>query len=131
MVEIRRAGSWDEVRAQHRWEIPPRYNIAWDMCGKWADAEPGRLALVHVAQVVREYSFGELWRLSGRLANVLAAHGVARGDRVGLLLPQCPETVLTHIAAYRLGAVVVPLFTQFGVGRAAVPAGAIRARRRW
>ena len=118
MVEVTRAGTWEEVRAAHRWDIPARYNIAWDMCGKWAEAEPDRLALVHVAEnpaeTVREYSFGELWRLSGRLANVLAAHGVARGDRVGVLLPQCPETALAHIAAYRLGAVVVPLFTQFG-----------------
>lgn len=115
MVEIPRAGSWDEVRAQHRWQIPARYNIAWDMCGKWADSEPGRLALVHLLEDnVRDYSFGELWRLSARLANVLAAFGTAQGDRVGVLLPQCPETVLAHIAAYRLGAVVVPLFTQFG-----------------
>ena len=31
-----------------------------------------------------------------------------------MLLPQTPETLLTHLAAYRLGAVVVPLFTLFG-----------------
>ena len=114
MVEITRAASWDEVRALHRWNIPARYNLAHDLCGKWAQAEPDRLALIHVADGVREYSFGELWRLSARLANVLTAHGIARSDRVGVLLPQAPEVALAHIAAYRIGAVIVPLFTQFG-----------------
>ena len=52
--------------------------------------------------------------MSRRLANVLAARGIGRGDRVAVLLPQSPEAVLTHLAAYRLGAVVVPLFTLFG-----------------
>jgi acetyl-CoA synthetase len=33
---------------------------------------------------------------------------------VAVLLPQVPEAALTHLAAYRLGAVVVPLFTLFG-----------------
>ena len=114
MVEITRAGSWDEIRAAHRWELPVGYNLAHDLCGKWAEAEPDRLALVHVADGVREYRFGELWRLSARLANVLLARGVARGDRIGVLLPQAPEVALTHIAAYRIGAIAVPLFTQFG-----------------
>ena len=118
MVEITRAESWDAVRAAHRWDIPARYNLAHDLCGKWAAAEPDRLALVHVADHLaggaRAYTHGELWRLSARLANVLAAHGVARGDRVGVLLPQAPEVVLLHLAACRIGAVVVPLFTQFG-----------------
>lgn len=114
MVEITPAQSWDAVRARHRWEIPADYNLAHDLCGKWAAAEPDRLALIHVAERVREYTHGELWRLSARLANVLTAHGIARGDRIGVLLPQAPEAALAHIAAYRIGAVVVPLFTQFG-----------------
>ncbi len=114
MTEVTRAETWQAVRAAHRWAIPERYNLAWDLCGKWAEAEPERLALIHVVDEVREYTYGELWRLSAQLANVLSAHGVARGDRVGLLLPQRPEAVLTHLACYRLGAVVLPLFVQFG-----------------
>src|SRR6202035_2554011 len=33
---------------------------------------------------------------------------------VGILLPQRPETALSHIAVYKMGAVALPLFTQFG-----------------
>jgi acetyl-CoA synthetase len=39
---------------------------------------------------------------------------VRRGDRVGILLPQRPETAIAHLAVYKLGAVAVPLFVQFG-----------------
>lgn len=120
MVEVTRAETWAAVRAAHRWEIPERYNLAWDMCEKWAVSEPDRLMLVHVLDDgvleggVREYRAAELSRLSAQLANVLLAHGIRRGDRVGVLLPQVPETVLVHLACYRIGAIVLPLFTLFG-----------------
>ncbi len=42
------------------------------------------------------------------------AAGVERGDRVAVLLSQSPELPLAHAAAYKLGAVVVPLFALFG-----------------
>jgi acetyl-CoA synthetase len=45
---------------------------------------------------------------------VLAAMGVAAGDRVGVLLPQRPETAIAHLAIYKFGAIALPLFTQFG-----------------
>jgi acetyl-CoA synthetase len=52
--------------------------------------------------------------ISNRLANALRANGISKGDRVGILLPQCPETAITHVAVYKLGAIAVPLFTLFG-----------------
>src|SRR5207247_5257255 len=48
------------------------------------------------------------------LAGVVAGLGVARGDRVGSVLPQRPETAIAHLAAYKLGAVALPLSTLFG-----------------
>jgi acetyl-CoA synthetase len=61
-----------------------------------------------------EFTFEHLQERSRRLANALTAHGIARGDRIGILLPQCPEALVAHLAAYRLGAVALPLFTLFG-----------------
>ena len=49
---------------------------------------------------------------------------------MAVLLPQTAETLLTHLAAYRLGAVVVPLFTLFGEDGLAFRL-AIPAPRRW
>lgn len=107
--------SYEDIRARFQWRIPQHYNIGFDVADKWADGS-GRLALIHKREDgrVERYSFDDLARLSNRLANALVAHGVRRGDRVGILLPQAPETAIAHIAAYKLGAVAVPLFTLFG-----------------
>jgi acetyl-CoA synthetase len=63
---------------------------------------------------VERYSFADLKRLSNRLANGLKASGIEQGDRFGILLPQCPETAISHIAVYKIGAIAIPLFTLFG-----------------
>jgi acetyl-CoA synthetase len=116
MNEITQASDWESLRRQHRWQMPARYNMAWDMCEKWVAAEPDRLALIYLRPdgEQREYSFAQLSRASSRFANALVEHGVTRGDRVAVLLPQVPETILAHLAAYKLGAIALPLFTLFG-----------------
>ena len=115
MVDIAHLSDWESIRRAHRWDLPPDYNLAEDMVGKWAKADPGRLALRHLRRgETVDFTFRDLDLLSNRLANVFSAHGLERGDRVAVLLPQCPETLLTHLAAYKTGAVVVPLFTLFG-----------------
>jgi len=109
------AASYEEARAAFRWRVPARYNIGVDICDRHADAGAGT-ALFHVdgAGAVRDVSFTDLKRASNRLANVLTAAGLARGDRVAILLPQRPETAIAHIAAHKAGMVSVPLFTLFG-----------------
>src|SRR4029077_13664842 len=62
-----------------------------------------------------EISYGALREDSNRLANALAAHGIARGDRVAILLPQMPIVAVAHIAIYKLGAIALPLAMLFGV----------------
>lgn len=107
--------TYDEVRNSFEWEIPQFYNIGIDICDKWA-SDPDRLALIHETSFgeTRTWTFRELRDLSNQLANGLRSHGIARGERIGILLGQGPETALTHIAAYKLGAVAIPLFTLFG-----------------
>lgn len=109
--------TYEEITAAFRWRIPPAYNIAVDACEKWARAEPDRLAILHVKAdgAVDRWSFGRLSRAAHRLSNLLVARGVKRGDRVAILLPQSPETALTHIAVYAMGAVALPLADLFGV----------------
>ncbi|MEO1459945.1 MAG: AMP-binding protein [Pseudomonadota bacterium] len=116
MVDVTEGGDWAAIRARHRWDIPARYNIAWDVCERWARTDPDRRALIYLRPdgERRDYSFIQLSRAACRFANALEGHGVARGERVGILLPQMPETIIAHVAAYMLGAVVVPVFTLFG-----------------
>src|SRR3974377_1393565 len=39
------ASTYDEVYRRFRWAIPTHYNIRVDVCDRWAEADPGRLAL--------------------------------------------------------------------------------------
>ncbi len=107
---------YDQLYRQFRWKIPARYNIGVDCCDRWAVLEPTRLAILHVKPDGREdaITFGWLRETSNRLANVLRAHGVARGDRVAIFLPQAPEVAAAHIAIYKLGAVALPIAILFG-----------------
>ncbi len=107
--------TYKELHRNFAWKIPPHYNIGVDVCDKWS-RDPHRLALIHLTEdgTERRYTFYELRRLSNKLANTLRAHGIERGDRVGILLSQKPETLLTHIALYKLGAIALPLVPLFG-----------------
>ncbi len=113
---VSRSGNWAQIRTAFRWHIPARLNIA-DLCSTyWARTDPQRLALTHLDGQGggTRWTFGMLDRLSSKLANALAAHGLKRGDRIAVLLQQSPEVLLTHLAAWKLGAVSLPLFTLFG-----------------
>lgn len=107
--------TFEELRANFRWRIPEHYNIGVDVCDKHADRS-GDTALFLENADGRAYSvtFGELKRRSDRLANALRGLGVARGDRVAIVLPQREETVIAHIAVYKIGAVALPLSVLFG-----------------
>ncbi|HWM49641.1 MAG TPA: AMP-binding protein [Xanthobacteraceae bacterium] len=102
---------------QFRWRIPLAFNIGAAVCDAWAAREPDRTAILHARPDggLDPVSYGWLRETSNRLANTLAAHGVGRGDRVALLLPQMPEVAAIHIAIYKLGAVALPLAILFGV----------------
>ena len=108
--------SYQDICNAFRWDIPEHYNIGIDVCDKWALREPGRLALIHVGAdgASRNYSFGEIKESSDRLANLLLSAGATVGDRIGILLPQAPETAMAHVAAYKIGAIAIPLFALFG-----------------
>jgi acetyl-CoA synthetase len=107
--------TYEEICRNFSWEIPASYNIGVDVCDKWADGK-GRLALIYVDSGEKEQrlTFDELRSLSNRLANALRAHGVQPGDRIAILLPQCPETLISHLAIYKLGGIALPLLTLFG-----------------
>jgi acetyl-CoA synthetase len=107
--------TYDEVYNSFQWKVPEFYNIGVDICDKWA-RQRYRLALIYQDQKgqVAKYTFWDLKRLSNRLANGFKSAGINPGDRIGLLLPQCPETAISHIAAFKIGAISLPLFTLFG-----------------
>jgi long-chain acyl-CoA synthetase len=63
----------------------------------------------------RTTSYAQLADQARRFSGVLAAMGVGRGTRVGLILPNCPQAVVALFGALRLGATVVqnnPMYTE-------------------
>jgi len=71
-----------------------------------AREQPSRPALLFKGA---EVSYGRLQRESGVFAAALAALGVRHGDRVALLLPNCPQFFVAEIGAWKLGAIVCPI----------------------
>jgi acetyl-CoA synthetase len=116
MPVLPRVKDYDSLYRQFRWQVPARYNIGVDVCDRWAEKEPGRLAILHARPDGRDEHITYSWlrETSNRLANVLRAHGIARGDRVAILLPQSPEVAAIHIAIYKLGGIALPLAVLFG-----------------
>ncbi|TPW26060.1 AMP-binding protein [Pararhizobium mangrovi] len=110
------AESYEAMMRDFVWRIPERYNIAYEVCDRWALREPERTCLHYFEPDGRHRSmrYGTLARRSSAFARSLAAKGITKGDRVALLLPQSFETVVAHVAIYRLGAIAVPLALLFG-----------------
>ena len=109
------ADHYAKLHAAHRWDVPAQFNIAQACCGRWAQ-DRTRFALYWEDEsgATSAHTFWDLQREANRLSNVLTDLGVARGDRVALILPQRRETAVAHIAIYQMGAVAVPLSFLFG-----------------
>ncbi len=75
---------------------------------------PQDLALLELARdgTRREWSFGVLAERSARLAGTLQRLGIGRGDVVMTLIGNRPEWVLSMLACFRIGAVVLPCTEQ-------------------
>lgn len=103
------------MRRDFRWKVPPKYNIAVDVCDKHAKRR-GKLAMIfrNSDGTVKEYSFLDFKKLSNKVANLLCALGVRRGDRVCVLLPRLPETAAIFLGVYKLGAILVSLSSLYG-----------------
>ena len=119
-----RHGLYEELYTNFRWHVPEYFNMGWECCGRWAE-DRARFALYYEdgegkpgnpanPGTVAKYTYWDLQQQANRLSNALTNLGVRRGDRVAIVLPQCPETIVAHIACYQMGAVAMPLSILFG-----------------
>ncbi len=109
-------GDYEKLRRAFRWDIPDRFNIAEAICDRWAAIEPARPAILtkRPGAPLETATFGGLRSASQALAAALRENGVARGDRIAILLPQGVEAMVAHVAVSRLAAVAMPLALAFG-----------------
>ena len=90
---------------------PLYFNFAADVVDRWAATRPGSLALWHVHATTRaelKLTFRQIAGLSRQAANFFGSCGIARGDRVLLMLPRVPQWWVAMLGLTRLGAVPVP-----------------------
>jgi long-chain acyl-CoA synthetase len=62
----------------------------------------------------RSISYAEVQKLSDEFAAALVAKGVKKGDRVALIMPNCPQAIICRWGAWKAGAILVhlnPLYT--------------------
>ncbi|MEE9560878.1 MAG: acyl-CoA synthetase [Acidiferrobacterales bacterium] len=106
---------FDAICASFKWNIPEYSNIAHDVCDRHTrHADDVALFYEHADGKEQTFTFGQIKSLSNRFANALLALGVSRGDRVAIILSQRAETAISHLAAYKIGAVALPLSILFG-----------------
>ena len=107
------SGSYEDLCADFRWEIPDRLNMARQVCDGWADANADRVAIIDMTgDTRRDVTYGQLRGLADGLAHELAKT-VRPGDRVGVLRSQSVWTAAAHIAIWKIGAISIPLFKLF------------------
>ncbi len=108
----RNLSSYAQARRDFTWDVPDDYNFALDTVGRWAE-ETEKLAMLWLGPDGREerYTFANFDEQSSRVAHALRTLGVAKGDRVLLMLPRVPEWWETMLGLMKLGAVGVPCTT--------------------
>ncbi|MFB6171662.1 MAG: acyl-CoA synthetase [Haloarculaceae archaeon] len=108
--------SYEELRAAFEWQVPDQFNVADYVCDRWAEKRKNGVALYATAPdgTERAYSFRQLRNAANQLATYLREQGVDRGDRVGVNGTQRVEPMVAHLAAFKLGAVSVPLSVLLG-----------------
>lgn len=101
-----------ETCARFRWQVPEAFNFGADVVDALA-ADEDRLALIwcDASGAEERLTFANVSRASNRLARTLADSGVAKGDRVIIMLPRWPQWQIAMTACLKLGAVVVPCIT--------------------
>ena len=109
---VKHREDYETAYREFRWPALDRFNWALDWFDVIADGNP-RTAL----HIVEEYgaevrlSYAELAERSNRVAIYFRRHGVERGDRILMMLPNCVQIWEVMLAAMKLGACVVPATT--------------------
>jgi acetyl-CoA synthetase len=105
---------YEELYEAFEWQVPEQFNIAQETSERWRDDD--RLALVATNESRREkrYTYAEIDRAANRLANAFVADGIEPGDRIAVTGRQLPAVPIGHLAAWKCGAVTVPVSPLLG-----------------
>ncbi len=109
--------SWDAARRELDGVPGGGLNIAYEAVDRHvAHGNSTRLALRWLGKndASRNFTYGDLARLTNRFANVLKHLGIGEGDRVFGLMGRIPALYVAALGTFKIGAVFCPLFSAFG-----------------
>ena len=111
---LQKLNNFEELCLSFKWNIPEFYNIASDTVDQ--DIYQNRIALINFLQDgrIEKWSFVDIKRYANKLANVFDHFHLEANARVGIILGQCPETAIAHMACFKSGKISIPLFNLFG-----------------
>ena len=110
IADVSRGPAWT------RWWTGGSFDWSWAAVEPRAAREPDGIALTWEGEdgTVGELTNRQLATAVQLAAEQLRGYGVEDGDRVGILLPMLPETVIAVLAVSRIGAIFTPIFSGYG-----------------
>jgi acetyl-CoA synthetase len=113
VVDLSRGIQWPQ------WCVDGQLNIVYNCVDKYYGTEIGkRNAIVYESEEgdARSLTYNQLYIEVNHCANVLRSHGLKKGDAIGLFMPMIPEIAVALLAIVKIGGIVLPLFSGYGVG---------------
>jgi acetyl-CoA synthetase len=104
---------------QHpKWCVDGRMNIVHNLLDKYIGTpmeDQRALVWEDEGDASLTLTYGELYTRVNQAANALRSLGLGVGDAVGLFMPMIPEIVVAMLAIVKIGGIITPLFSGYGV----------------
>ena len=111
---------WDFHKPEVKWFIGGKLNITENCIDRHLPARAHQTAIIWEPNVptdeARKITYQELYDQVCRVANMLKANGIKKGDRVCIYMPMVPELAFAVLGCARIGAVHSVVFAGFSAG---------------
>ena len=113
VVDLSRGIAWP------KWCVDGRMNIVYNCLDKYKGTETdSQSAVIWEGEggKVRSFTYEDLRTQVNKAAGGLRSLGLGPGDAIGIYMPMVPEIVIALLAIAKIGGVILPLFSGYGVG---------------
>ena len=101
---------YDDFAENCKLKVPDKFNFAYDVVDEYARICPEKRALVWCNDKgeSKTFSFGDISKLSNKIANMLLSYGYKKGDIIMSMLNRRWEFWVLIMACHKIGAVLIP-----------------------
>ena len=102
-----------------KWCVDGKMNIVHNCVDKYqSSVVSDQLSVVWEGEEgdTSSLTYRELYVQVNKVANALRSLGLGMGDAIGLFMPMTPEIVIAMLAVAKIGGIILPLFSGYGVG---------------